>query len=437
MKRLKDLRQKKGELATEMRAMLDKADTEKRSLSSDEETAYRQIEERYDAVAKDVEREERQLERERDRAAQGLATDRTDPAAPADGQVEVRALDRLAELRRNRTPELEARAQLSEPERAAVQTLERRALSTAFAHGLPACSPIERRALQADSDIAGGYLRPPITWIQDMIQAVDDQVFVRRFATKHSVTDADGLGAPSLDADVADADWTSEVAAVAEDTALKFGRRELHPHPLSKLVKVSMKLLRKTAGGAESLVRTRLGYKFGVTEEKGFLTGTGASQALGVFTASADGISTGRDVQTGSATSITADALIDAKYKLKGNYWAKARWLFHRDGLKIIRKLKDTTNQYLWQPGLVAGQPDRILDVPVDMSEFCPNTFTTGKYVGLIGDWTFYWIADALAFEVQRLNELYAATNQIGFIGRQEIDGMPVLEEAFARLITN
>ena len=38
--------------------------------------------------------------------------------------------------------------------------------------------------------------------------------------------------------------------------------------------------------------------------------------------------------------------------------------------------------------------------------------------------------------ELQRLAELYAETNQIGFIGRQEVDGMPVLEEAFARLKT-
>ena len=68
------------------------------------------------------------------------------------------------------------------------------------------------------------------------------------------------------------------------------------------------------------------------------------------------------------------------------------------------------------------------------MSEYVPNTFTTGKYVGILGDFSFYWIVDALNLEVQRLDELYAATNQIGFIGRMETDGMPVLEEAFVRV---
>ena len=68
------------------------------------------------------------------------------------------------------------------------------------------------------------------------------------------------------------------------------------------------------------------------------------------------------------------------------------------------------------------------------MSEYVPNTFTTGLYTGVLADWRFYWIADALDMTVQRLVELYARSNQIGFIGRKETDGMPVLAEAFARV---
>jgi HK97 family phage major capsid protein len=68
------------------------------------------------------------------------------------------------------------------------------------------------------------------------------------------------------------------------------------------------------------------------------------------------------------------------------------------------------------------------------MSEYVPNTFTSGLYVGLFGDLRYYWIADSLMFELQRLDELYAETNQVGMIGRWESDGMPILEEAFARV---
>jgi HK97 family phage major capsid protein len=82
----------------------------------------------------------------------------------------------------------------------------------------------------------------------------------------------------------------------------------------------------------------------------------------------------------------------------------------------------------------LGGTPDRILEVPYVMSEYAPSTFTTGLYVGIIGDFSFYWIADSLKLEIQRLDELYAVTNQVGFIGRSETDGLPVLAEAFARV---
>lgn len=68
------------------------------------------------------------------------------------------------------------------------------------------------------------------------------------------------------------------------------------------------------------------------------------------------------------------------------------------------------------------------------MSEFAPNTFTTGLYVGLIGDLKKYWIAEVPNILIQRLNERYADTNEVGFLGRMFLDSSPVLEEAFARL---
>jgi HK97 family phage major capsid protein len=144
---------------------------------------------------------------------------------------------------------------------------------------------------------------------------------------------------------------------------------------------------------------------------------------------------------TGNATNaITMDGLINAKYAIKAGYQRRASWIFHRDGIKSIAKLRDDsgasagTGQYLWEPSKVANEPDRLLGSPVYQSEYAPNTFTTGLYVGLFGDFSFYWIADNLQVQLQRLVELYAATNQTGFIVRAETDGMPVLGEAFARV---
>jgi HK97 family phage major capsid protein len=274
----------------------------------------------------------------------------------------------------------------------------------------------------------------PIQMVDRIIQAVDDAVYIRRLATVVAVPNADSLGVPSLDADPADADWTSELATGSEDTTMAFGRRELHPHPLAKRLKISRKLLMKVPS-AETLAIQRLGYKFGITEGKAYMTGSGAGQPLGVFTVSSNGISTSRDISSGNTTtSIQFDGLISAKYGLKAQYWPRAQWIFHRDAMAQIAKLKDSQGQYLWRESVRVGEPDRVLGLPANMSEYAPNTFTTGLYVGILGDFSNYWIADSMAMEFQRLQELYAETNQIGLIGRLDSDGMPVLEEAFVRV---
>lgn len=102
--------------------------------------------------------------------------------------------------------------------------------------------------------------------------------------------------------------------------------------------------------------------------------------------------------------------------------------------VKDIAKLKDGDGQYIWKPGIADGDPDRLLNIPYDESEFAPSAKTSGAYVGILADWSYYWIAELKGLEVQRLNELFATTSQIGFIGRGYWDGAPVLAEAFARV---
>ena len=181
-------------------------------------------------------------------------------------------------------------------------------------------------------------------------------------------------------------------------------------------------------------------YKFGIVEEKAFLVGTGAEQPLGIFTASTNGISTARDQTAAASNAIAADDLIKTKYKLKAAYRNKAEWIMHRDVVSAVRRLKDANNNYLWATGIgpgngFQGTPDTLLGIPLNESEYAPNTLTTGLYVAILGDFSKYVIADALDMQVQVLQELYAATNQMGYIVRKETDGQPVLEEAFARLI--
>jgi len=404
---LKELLDLRGKATHDARAILDTAEAEKRDLTDDEQKQVDKfMDDSIDLKVK-IDRETQLREAERQVAERAGQQQEEHGVIPAAGE------------------------QLPEAERAQKMAAEFRSYIQSGVYPPDG----EFRALQADSDIAGGFLVMPEQFVAELIKDVDNQVFIRNLARVFPLTNADSLGAPSLDTDVEDATWSGEISTVNEDTALVFGKRDLKPQPLSKLVKVSMKLLRASAISAELIVRERLAYKMGVTQEKGFLTGTGANEPLGVFTASDDGVSTSRDVSTdNTTTAFTFDGLKNVKYSMKGQYWAGAQWVFHRDGVKMASKLKDGEGQYQWQESTIVGDPDRLLNFPVNMSEYAPNTFTTGLYVGILADFSQYWIAESLAMEIQRLNELYAATSQIGFISRGEVDGMPVNENGFARV---
>lgn len=410
--RLKALREERARIVTEMRAITDKASAEKRDLTTEEAAQHERLYNEADAKRANIQAEERQLEMARQDAE----------AAAAEAEQRARAARERGET-------------VDTGESEEVRALKRKAFRSFLMHGGRSLSSEEARALAVTPDSSGGFLLAPAEFVDTLIKTMDNQVFMRGLANVVRVASSNGLGAPSLDNDPADADWTTELATGSEDSTMSFGRRELKPHPVAKRIKVSKPLLRMAAMPVEQIVMARLAYKFGVTQEKAYLTGDGNNKPLGVFTASNDGISTSRDVSTGNTTtSITFDGLQEAKWSLKVGYWNRANWLFHRDAGKQISKLKDGDGQYIWRESVRAGEPDTLLGRPYLVSEYAPNTFTTGLYVGLLGDFSNYWIADCLDMQVQTLMELYAETNQVGYIGRYEGDGMPVLEEAFARV---
>jgi len=414
--KIRKLRADRAKIVADQRILLDTAEAAKREMSADENTNYENMDTEVDRLTREIEREEKLATREKEMKSSADPF-KPEPASPSE--------ERSIEYRGHKFT-LPANAEVQE-----------KGFNRFLARGLAAVIGDELRALQADADIYGGFLVAPQQFVMKLIKQLDNEVFIRGLATVYPVTKAESLGAPSLDTDVADPTWTAEIATGTEDSSLAFGRRELTPHPLAKLIKVSEKLLRISAMDVESLVIQRLAYKFAVTAEYAYLLGNGSNQPMGVFTAATAGfgISTSRDVSTGNtATSFTTDGLINALYNQKAQYHPRLTWIFHRDAIKMLRKLKDGDGQYIWNPDIKGGQPDMILARPYKMSEYCPNTFTTKQYVGIIGDFSNYWIADALDMRVQRLNELYAATNQVGFIGRLESDGMPVLEEAFSRV---
>lgn len=422
---IQELRQKRGEAIAKLRALQDKADAEKRSMSGEEDAEWQKHDKEQDELRGQIEAAEKAEERRsrlaslEDQATRGAGSGASTSAirpTPGGGGDQARSF--LG----------------SDTYRSWVESYIKGESSFRDITALA-----EKRAdtLQVGLFAKAGALVMPEQMVSGLLQSVDDETFMLQLCNVERLTTALSLGIISFDDDLDDADWTSELKTGNQDD-LSFGKRGLQSHPIAKRVKVSNTLMRVASQGAASLVEKRMGYKFAVTFEKAGLTGDGNKKPLGVFTASDSGIPTSRDVVTGSATDYTADGLIEAKGTLKSAYWPGATWVLPRTGVTKIRKLKNAVSgEYIWMPGLSGGIPDRILDLPYKSSEFAPSTFTNGLYVGVLGNFKRgYTFALALDMTIQRLGELYAESNQTGFIGRMEGDGAPVLAEAFVRLKT-
>lgn len=425
----KELTEQLGRLVHESRALIDAADKrdadlvsqgkEARGFGAEEEAKYQRINDEITKVEGQIagiDRREAQERREK-----FLAEREKEPVLrPMPG-------------------EHRASGQQGEAEKPLESAEYRNVFRKYLTGGVQALNPFEARALSYGQDPEGGFTVPQEQFVRELIKTLDDTLPFRGIARAFQVTDAKSLGAPVLDSDPSDPVWTSELQTGDEDSDMDFGKRELTPYPVAKRIKVSNKLLRASAIPVDSLVRERLAYKVGTVLETAYMTGDGSNKPLGVFTASASGIPTSRDVDVGDGSAgisgtTSADKFITARYTLRAPYWSGARWLFNRLVLAAIRKLKETsTGNYLWQPGLSNGLPATFLDLPYTISEYAPGTITTGAYVAVLGDFKYYWYVDALNFSVQRLVELYAETNQTGFIVRGEHDGMPVLSDAFVR----
>ena len=228
--------------------------------------------------------------------------------------------------------------------------------------------------------------------------------------------DRDGKGTAS---------WIDEEGAYLESDD-SFGQVSIGAYKLGTMIKVSEELLNDSVFDLESYISREFARRIGAKEEEAFFTGYGSGKPLGILAATG-GAETG--ITAASATAITADELIDLFYSLKAPYRRNAVWVLNDSTIKAIRKLKDNQGQYLWQPSLTAGAPDLLLGKPVRTSAYMPAIAADAKTIAF-GDFSYYWIADRQGRSFKRLNELYAATGQVGFLASQRVDGKLILPEA-------
>jgi len=395
MDKILEMRQKRAALVKQVRDILDKAEAEKRGLTAEEEQQYDRIMADVDKIGKDIEREERLLELEK-QLSQSQGTVAGGKEQPGDGNQ-----------RANST-------RASEEYRDAFWKAVRQTRNALDAH--------ELRALQIGTDTEGGFLVPQ-EFERTLIQALENQNIMRGLATVISTSSDRNVPVVTSRGT---ASWISEEGSFTESDEA-FGQKTLYAHKVGTLIKVSEELLQDSAFDLPGYLASEFARRIGRAEETAFVNGNGVGKPLGVVQDAEVGVT------AASATAVTSDELIDLFHSLGRPYRGRATWLMADATAKAIRKLKDSNGQYIWQPGLQAGQPDRLLARPVAISDDMPAMATGNKSI-LFGEFNYYWIADRAGRVFQRLNELYAVNGQVGFRAYQRVDGKLTLAEAVKAL---
>ena len=279
-----------------------------------------------------------------------------------------------------------------------------------------------QNALQIGTDSEGGYLAPD-EFEATLIEALQEENVFRRLAKV--ITTSSGDKKIPVVASKGSASWVDEEGLIP-DSDDAFGMVSIGAYKLATMIKVSEELLNDSVFNLDSYIATEFARRTGTKEEEAFVIGDGTGKPTGILAATG-GAQIG--VTAASATAVTLDEVLDLFYSLKSPYRGRATFLMNDATVKAIRKLKDGSGQYLWQPSIQAGTPDTILNRPVQTSSFVPTIASAAKTIAF-GDFGYYWIADRQGRTFQRLNELFAANGQVGFKATQRVDGKLILPEA-------
>ena len=391
MNQILDMREKRVTLWNAAKAFLDSRRTEDGTLSAEDAGTYEKMEADVIRMGKEIERLERQevLDLEFDRPTSRPLT--SAPETLKDKTKAGRASD--------------------EYKNAFWRSMRDKSLSFEVLN-----------ALQVGSDSEGGHLVPD-EYERTLVEALQEENIFRRFA--HLIRTSSGDRKIPVVTSKGTASWIEEEAPYQESDDA-FGATTIGAYKLATMIKVSDELLNDSVFDIAGYIAKEFARRIGSAEEEAFIAGNGTGKPTGLLHAT---LGAQLGVTTAAATAITFDEVMDLFYSLRSPYRRQALFLMNDSTVKVLRKLKNGAGDYIWQPSITAGTPDKILNCPVYTSSFVPAIASAAKTI-LFGDMDYYWIADREGRKFKRLNELYAPTGQVGFLASQRVDGKLVLPEA-------
>lgn len=305
------------------------------------------------------------------------------------------------------------------------EQIERKAaLQTYLRKGDDRLNDTETKALAVQSDPDGGYLVSPDTSGRIQTRIFESSPIRSLAAVQVISTDAlEGL----IDDDEAGFEWVGETQNRTNERTPRLGQWRIPVHELCTRPKATQKLLEDAAIDVESWLANKISTRFSRAENTAFVNGDGSSKPRGFLTypdVSAPGAyERGRieQIETAANDAIGFDDIIDMYYSLKGEYRTASTWAMNRRTFGVIRKLKDSDGQYLWQPSLQVGSPDSILGRPTAEFNDLPDV-ADGALPIALADWArAYQIVDRLG--ISTLRDPYSSKPYVEFYTRKRVGG--------------
>jgi HK97 family phage major capsid protein len=224
--------------------------------------------------------------------------------------------------------------------------------------------------------------------------------------------------------------WTGEVpssSTVHRVTDPKFGQIGISVYTAMLSMPLTLDMVEDSAFPIVSWASEKFRETVDIARDDIVLNGSGIGQGAGILL-NPGGTDQPAVVNSGGASTITADGLLDLTWAVPEQYDENSAFVFNKTSTgKAIAKLKDAENRYLWaqfeQSGLMlpAGQRP-LLGYPVLFSALMPNV-AANAFAAIFGDLSGYFLVDRVGFSIQVLREVYAENNQIVLLGRVRFGG--------------
>lgn len=381
----------KGERSThwtKASELMEKSETEERSLTPEEQVQYRELIAKMDALKKDIELNETQLRQMIE--MEGKNGKEVTPQV-GEGGEEARGIEETPEYRSAFFDFMQGRKHADE--------------------------------LRAMSKTGGEAVLVPKTIETKLYKYLNDFSVMRRVSSIVTLgTDKTYI---MMD-DTGIAGWIDEGGTYGE-TDDTFKSKGVSAYKVGRIVKISKELLQDSIENMEDYIAKSLARSIAKAENLAYTKGRpdGTEKQPRGF------IHDATKVNSASSTALILDEVKALKFKVHDDAILNGKYMMNKETAEAIALLKDGTQNYYWQPSIRDGEPDKLFGKPVEINNDMDG-IGAGKIFIAFGDFSAYQITDRKSFGMQRLNELFAGTGQVGFLADTRTDGILMFEEAIA-----